>query len=380
MDGTSLRVAQIDVLIPAYNSETTIEAAVASIQSQSLRDIRIIIVNDGSTDRTQDILNKIEEADERVQVLTTPNGGIVSALNAGLEICNAEFVARHDADDLAYPDRFEAQLNFLQNNEDCVAVGSNIRHIDQNGKLIGTRSRLYGDVRPDPDWFPSKEPYLMHPFLMVRLDAIKMVGGYRYAVHAEDTDLYWRLLGFGRLHNLSDIHGEYRIHSGSISSASIVNGRIAAVASQLAAISYKRRLQGLPDIDFSPRLRMEYERAKTLSNIVELAGQSLSSDERSYLKAATSAKLLSLMEYRPYIPDHQDCAFISEALGQTTLSMQNKREISRLKGKAALRLSKLGKLSDALALQPSLENIARAVASNLKNSFFKLKQTIAATS
>lgn len=379
MDGTSLRVAQIDVLIPAYNAETTIEAAVASIQSQTIRDIRIIIVNDGSTDRTHDILNKIAEADERVHVLTTSNGGIVSALNAGLEICNAEFVARHDADDWAYPNRFEAQLNFLQNEKDCVAVGSNIRHIDQYGKLIGTQSRLYGDVRPDPDWFPSKEPYLMHPFLMVRLDAIRKVGGYRYVVHAEDTDLYWRLLGVGRLHNLRDIHGEYRIHSGSISSASIVNGRVAAVASQLAAISYKRRLQGLPDIDFSPELRTDYERAKTLGNILELVGQSLSPDELSYLKAAASAKLLSLMEYRPYLPDHQDCALIGEALGQTAFSTQNMREISRLKGKIALRLLKLGRLSDAFALQPSLENIARAVVSNLKKSLFKRKRSTALT-
>ncbi len=73
---------------------------------QTIRDIRIIIVNDGSTDRTQDILNKIAKADERVQVLTTLNGGIVSALNAGSQICSAEFVARHDADDLAYPQPF----------------------------------------------------------------------------------------------------------------------------------------------------------------------------------------------------------------------------------------------------------------------------------
>jgi len=379
MDGTSLHRAQIDVLIPAYNAETTIESAVASIQSQTIRDIRIIIVNDGSTDRTQEILNRIAESDERVQVLTTVNGGIVSALNAGLAVCNAEFVARHDADDLAYPGRFEAQLNFLQNEKDCVAVGSNIRHIDQSGNLIGTQSRLYGDVRPDPDWFPSKEPYLMHPFLMVRLDAIRKAGGYRYVVHAEDTDLYWRLLDLGRLHNLRDIHGEYRIHSGSISSASIINGRVAAVASQLAAISYKRRLQGLPDIDFSPGLRADYERAKTLSNILEIAGQSLSPDERSYLKAASSAKLLSLMEYRPYVPDHQDCAFIGEALGQAALSAQNRREISRLKGKTALRLLKLGKLSEAFALQPSLENIARAVASNLKKSLLKRKQSTALT-
>jgi len=373
--GASPRVAQIDVLIPAYNAESTIEAAVASIQSQTVRDIRIIVVNDGSTDRTQEVLNRIAANDERVHVLTTANGGIVSALNTGLAICNAEYVARHDADDLAYPNRFEAQLDFLQSKKEYVAVGSNVRHIDQHGNPIGTQSRLYGDVQPNPDWLPSKEPYLMHPFLMVRLDAIRKVDGYRNVVHAEDTDLYWRLLGLGRLHNLRDIHGEYRIHSGSISSASILNGRVAAVASQLAAVSYKRRLQGLTDLDFPSRLRGDYERAKSLSGILEFAGQSLSADERLYLRDATAAKLLSLMEYRPYVPDHEDCMLIGKAFsGSGSITKQNKREIGRLKGKAALRLLKQGKLSCVFALQPSFENIARACASNFKNGLLKRKQ------
>ncbi len=372
--------AKIDVLIPAYNAESTLQAAVASIQSQTVSDIRIIVVNDGSTDRTGEILAEMAQEDARITILTRPNGGIVSALNAGLEISTAEYIARHDADDLAYPNRFREQLSFLEGNPPYVAVGSNVHHIDQDGKLIGTQSRFAGDVEPDPDWLPSKEPYLMHPFLMVRREAIEKVGGYRYVVHAEDTDLYWRLLNIGRLHNLPAIHGEYRIHSGSISSASILNGRIAATASQLAALSYKRRVKGVPDIEFSPELRSRYEKLQTLDNIINFVGNTLNEEEHRYLKAATSAKLLSLMEYRPYDPDRDDCAFMGAALSDANIrSSTNKRIVSRLKGKAVFRLLKKGKFSEALALQPSLGNILRAAASDFKNGILKRKPRNALT-
>lgn len=253
------RVAQIDVLIPAYNAAATIEAAVSSIQRQSVQDIRIIIVNDGSTDNTGDLLNAMATADPRIKVIATPNGGIVSALNLGLAACTAKFIARHDADDLAFPDRLAAQIDYLRSNADCVAVGTNVWHIDQYGRRTGTKSAFAGDTEPDAHFIPSREPYLMHPFLMVRRQAIQNAGGYRYCVHAEDTDLYWRLLDAGRLYNLPEIHGEYRIHLGSISSASILNGRIAAAMSQLAAISYLRRKTGQADLVFHRDIRKQCE-------------------------------------------------------------------------------------------------------------------------
>src|SRR5689334_14700000 len=97
---SSINKARIDVLIPAYNAETTIESALASIQTQTIQDIRIIVVNDGSTDRTGEILEKLKSKDPRIEVITTVNGGIVDALNHGLQACSADYIARHDADDI----------------------------------------------------------------------------------------------------------------------------------------------------------------------------------------------------------------------------------------------------------------------------------------
>src|SRR5690349_10856990 len=108
-----MQPARIDVLIPVYNGARTVASAVRSMQTQTLRDIRIHVVDDGSTDDTPQILRALADADDRIVVHTQPNGGIVDALNAGLARCTAPFVARHDADDLAYPQRLQRQLDYL---------------------------------------------------------------------------------------------------------------------------------------------------------------------------------------------------------------------------------------------------------------------------
>src|ERR1700754_2149317 len=136
--------ASVDVLIPVYNGVRYVRCAVESMQMQTVSDIRIHIVDDGSTDGTAEVLAEMAAQDPRLRIHSKPNGGIVDALNTGLGFCTAEFVARHDADAIAYPDRLERQIAYLRANPDCVAVSSATRHIDQEGKPLGT----VGRVRP----------------------------------------------------------------------------------------------------------------------------------------------------------------------------------------------------------------------------------------
>ena len=299
--------ASIDVLIPAFNAATTIIESVNSIRSQSFADIRIIVVDDGSTDATPALLADLAAADDRLVVLSQANSGIVDALNKALSHATAPFVARHDADDIAYPQRFQQQLEYLQAHPDCVAVGGNVRHIGGDGALLGTGSNFSGDVDPDPGALPSREPYLMHPFLLAKRSAMVDAGGYRHCFHSEDTDLYWRLLDFGRLHNLNDVLGEYRLHDESISSASPRNGRIAAKYSQLAAISHRRRREGRPDLDFERADLAVLNAAPDFRAVVEQRLDRLDPAERAYLKRATAAKLIELASYRPYRLTPNDC-------------------------------------------------------------------------
>lgn len=320
----------IDVLIPVYNGELTIQSSVESIQRQTVKDIRILVIDDGSTDQTKKIIAALAAEDPRIELICKPhNSGIVDTLNEGLARCRAPYLARHDADDLAYPNRFEVQLNYLEQHSNCLAVGAAARHVDANGIPTGGYARCPSPDLADFRAVPSREPYLMHPFLMVRLTALKAVGGYRYVFHAEDTDLYWRLQERGHLYNPPEVLGDYRLHGGSITSKSLHNGRIGALNSQLAAISAGRRRNGRPDIAFCRKRLAEYEAVGTAADLLRIAADDLASDERAYLEVAFSAKLLESASYRLYMLDQSDCKFIRRNLVGSwhRLSLEDCKEI-----------------------------------------------------
>ncbi|MGI4800571.1 MAG: glycosyltransferase family 2 protein [Janthinobacterium lividum] len=356
-------VPRISVVMPAYNAAATIESALASIQAQSVRDIVIIVVNDGSTDATREIVERLAAADPRIRVLNQANGGIVDALNAGLALCTTELVARHDADDLALPDRFEKQVTYLQAHPDCVAVSGAVRHIDNDGRLLKAKATLPSPDLSDPGHFPQIEPYLIHPFLMVRCAAIEEVGGYRYVFHAEDTDLYWRLQDMGRLFNMPDILGDYRIHAGSISGVSVVNGRVSAMNSQRAGISALRRRRGRPDIAFPKSFLGEYEAARSLEGMLRVASRGLDEDESGILALSAGLKLLESAAYRPYEVETEDCVFIRSALERSGRSIRrsNRALCERMISGAAARLIQHGKTSSAIQLLPPALYPAMAV-------------------
>ena len=344
----------IDVVIPVYNGARTVESAVASIQAQSVRDIRIVLVNDGSTDATGQTLGRLAGEDRRLLLINRPNGGIVDTLNAGLAACTAEFVARHDADDLATPDRFARQLAYLRENSACAAVSGGVIHMDEAGRPLGPVLRLPSPDAADPHSFPQREPYLMHPFLMVRRAAIAASGGYRHVFHAEDTDLYWRLQERGRLVNLPDLLGYYRIHAASVSSMSILNGRISAVNSQRAGISALRRRAGQPDIAFAKAMLAEYQAAGSLREIIRVGSRDLTPPEALRLQAASCAKLLDLASYRPYELEAEDCVFVRDTLLAALPGMPaaNRRLCARMLAGTAARMATQGRLATGLQLVP----------------------------
>ncbi len=349
-----MSTACVDVIIPVYNGEKTIESAVASIQAQTVRDIRIIIVNDGSTDATKLIVEGLAAADKRVVLLDTANGGIVDALNTGLAACRADIIARHDADDLAHPGRFEKQLAYLHEHSDCAAVSGAFCQIDEAGRPLGPIQHLSSPDLANLDWYPQREPYLLHPFLMMRRAAVEAIGGYRHVFHAEDTDLFWRLQEKGQLANMPDLLGDYRIHAQSVTSVSVVNGRISALNSQLAGLSAMRRRTGRPDIAFQKSALREYQEARTLEGIVSLGSRGLDAAEVQRLAATVSAKLLESAGYRPYELEIEDCAFIRKALSDAMPHMEaaNRRSCSQMLSGTAARLAYGGKVSAALQLAP----------------------------
>lgn len=208
----------VSVLIPVYNASAYLRDSIASITAQTLTDIEIVAVNDGSTDGSGEVLDRIAAADPRVRVLHQPNGGIVAALNAGLALTRGRYIARMDGDDLAWPERLARQRDYLDANSDVVAVGTLYRAIDADGTVVHVQRA--GGLLPPTDvcTFPPHVVSLSHPTLMVRGEAIRQLGGYRsFFPHAEDHDLFIRLARFGRLVVMPEVLLDYRVHGSSVS-------------------------------------------------------------------------------------------------------------------------------------------------------------------
>lgn len=345
---------RIDVLIPVYNGAATLQSALASIQRQTVKDIRIIVVDDGSTDATPQLLTALACSDPRIDVVTRPNSGIVDALNVGLARSRAEFVARHDADDLADPDRFADQLAYLEENPTCVAVSSYARHIDAEGKLLPSIASPGSPDLADPTSTPAREPYLMHPFLMARRTVMQGIAGYRHVFLSEDSDLYWRLQEVGGLHNIPKIMGGYRVHSGSLTSSSYVNAKVGALTSQLSAISAARRRSGRTDLDFPAGRLAVYRAASTLEALIEVGGQGLDPKEQAYLRIAVPAKLVEMSNYRLFEFDIEDCRFARNVWRESRemLSRPRRKWLSGFYSKTSVRLARKRRWRAAMVLTP----------------------------
>lgn len=201
----------ISVLMPAYNAETYVTEAVESILAQTCTDFEFVIVDDGSTDRTKTILEGFAQRDKRIVLVSRPNTGLVGALNDGLAECRGEFVARMDADDIAFPERFERQLEYLSKHGDCVAVGSQVMRIDSDGHPISISTLPETHAEIDAAMIGGKSQ-MFHPSVMMRTAVLKDIGGYRPFRISEDFDLFLRLAEKGKVENMSEPLLRYRIH------------------------------------------------------------------------------------------------------------------------------------------------------------------------
>jgi GT2 family glycosyltransferase len=341
----------VDVLMTAYNSAPTIRESLLSILNQTYADLRVIVVDDGSSDETAAVLVGLAAQDSRIKVVSQVNSGIVAAANAGLAHCTADIVARMDSDDIAFPERIARQVEFLAANSDCVAVSCLVHHIDAHGRRLGSVAGRMPHAGPDPSSIPSREPYIMHPFVMMRRAALVRIGGYRHVDFAEDTDLYWRLREVGRLAVMEEFFGEYRVHESSVSSRSIVNGRISAMNSQLSAISAQRRRAALADLEFGPDDVARWRRCERFSDMLQAAGVRLTDSERHYLALAAAAKLLELNSYRPYELERSDCLAIRTILREYRAQIvQQLPDVRRHWGIACARLLRKGYLRRAASL------------------------------
>lgn len=346
-------MAVVDVLMPAYNAAQTVREAIESLLAQTLQDIRVIVVDDGSTDGTAEILVDLVRQDSRVVVITKSNGGIVEARNDALRHADADIIACLDSDDIAFPDRFARTLAYLQAYPQCVAVGGEIEHVDSQGRPLRGLPEPGDPAAADPASAPAREPYIIHSTLMARRSDIVAVGGYRHVPNSEDSDLFWRLAERGTLVKLPDKLSKYRVHDESVSS-SLQSGRIMAMGSQLGALSVLRRSAGRPDLTFSLALHEAWKRAPSLEEMFAIASPQLDEAEQRHWRIAAACKFMELARYRPFEPKRADCSFIRAALPfAAELTAQNQKIVNWYVTVTAARLARKNMLAEALTLTPA---------------------------
>ncbi len=214
MEGYNSNFPLVSVIMGVYNDTKYLEEAIDSILNQTYTNFEFIICNDCSTDKkVQYILNNYRDKDFRIVLINNKtNLGLATSLNNCLSIARGKYIARMDSDDRSLPNRFEEQVNFLENNPQYVVCATGSYYIDKDGERF--KSTKESVVRTIDFNDAVKKSPVMHPTTLILRDVLDKVDGYtvnKYTKRAEDYDLWCKLTHKGyKLANIPNLLFEYR--------------------------------------------------------------------------------------------------------------------------------------------------------------------------
>jgi glycosyltransferase involved in cell wall biosynthesis len=232
---------RVSAVVPVHNGAAFLERAVESLHTQTLADVEVVIVDDGSTDDTPAVIADLAARDRRVRPFRQEHAGEAAAANRATAEARADLIARLDADDIAVPDRLERQVAWLDANPSVAALGGSIISIDRNDRKLRVHTYPAGSVRETM----SRGPAIAHPTAMMRKSVLLAVGGYRAAFRvAEDYDLWLRMAEKADLANLPEVLTYYRLHPNQATARFTT---LMAQRAELARVLAKWRKDGRPD-------------------------------------------------------------------------------------------------------------------------------------
>jgi glycosyltransferase involved in cell wall biosynthesis len=238
----AVRAPRVSVVIPVYNGEAYLAEAITSVLGQTLEELELVAVDDGSQDGSRAILERYAREDDRIRVVANErNLGASAAMNRGWRLARSPYIARMDADDVALPGRLSRQVEFLDAHPSVAAVGGGAITIDSGGRRLST-------VR-----FPTshrairstllRHNCISHSSVTMRRAVLAAVGGYRFGCDAEDYDLWLRLSEHFELAAVPEPVILYRLHLQQISISSLE--RMVTAALLLRAAAHARHASGL---------------------------------------------------------------------------------------------------------------------------------------
>jgi len=216
MNQKNKETPMISVIMSVFNGEKYLIEAVDSILCQTYSDFEFIIINDGSTDNTKEILETYQE--KRLVILNNLNNiGLTKSLNKALSVAKGKYIARIDADDISLPIRIEKQVNFLNEHPDIGLIGGMYKKIDTMGRVIEIITDL-----PKEDlfirWRLLHKNSFIHSCIMFRRGLVERNGFYDIDFKfSQDYELWSRLINYTKVANISDIITCQRVSKSNIS-------------------------------------------------------------------------------------------------------------------------------------------------------------------
>ena len=204
----------VSVIIPVYNAEKYLSAAILSILNQTYKNLEIILLDDGSTDSSFDIIEDFKNRDKRVIIFQNDHSGIPNVLNKGIELAQGKYIARMDADDISTPSRIEKQISKISENNNFVLCGTWFQEFGNSNK----KHKVYckdEDIRLRS----LISPQFCHPAVLMRSDFAKKFKYDEQYDSAEDYMFYLPAMETGKVFNIPEILLKYRIHESQISTA-----------------------------------------------------------------------------------------------------------------------------------------------------------------
>jgi glycosyltransferase involved in cell wall biosynthesis len=233
----------VSVVMSVYNGQEFLSETIQSVLNQSFHDFEFVIVDDGSTDGTADILSKYAFSDGRIRVLHNGKMGRSAALNHVIGLAKGKYVANIDADDLAMPGRLEEQVAFMERNPEVGVSGGAFELMTDSGRILDVIRHPLEDseirsvmLRYNP---------ICHSSAILRKDIVLAAQGYRGVFEpSEDYDLWLRMGERSRLANLHNVLVRYRIHANQLSVRKLERQTLCVLAASAAA---EQRRSGGPD-------------------------------------------------------------------------------------------------------------------------------------
>ncbi len=235
----------ISVAMSVYNSAQFLVPAIESILAQTFTDFEFLILNDGSSDESAAIVDAYAAKDSRIRPIHRENKGLIISLNQLLNEARAPLIARMDGDDIAKPERFARQIDFMTANPDYGVLGTWTEDMDEAGNSFYLTGADHPTTDEEFQAVVADRSALCHPSVMMHRDLALSVGGYHAAFrHCEDYDLWLRLASRTKICSLPERLIRYRHSPGQVSTKHIVEQQVGVAVARLAL---RERREGRPD-------------------------------------------------------------------------------------------------------------------------------------